>query len=54
MKTIEEHARDINLPKSVFAAVKEAQGWAEGKEVPEETFREAVRSFLGGPIGGTK
>lgn len=52
MKPIEEHARNMNLPKSVLAAVMEAQGWAEGKAVPEETLREAVQTFLKGPMGG--
>jgi hypothetical protein len=52
MKLVEEHAKTMNLPKSVFAAVMQAQGWARGKEVSEETFREAVRAFLDGSMGG--
>jgi hypothetical protein len=54
MKRIEEHATTMNLPKSVFAAVMQTQGWARGKEVSEEDFREAVRAFLAGPMGGTQ
>jgi hypothetical protein len=52
MKTIEEHARNMNLPRSVLAAVMEAQAWAYGKEVSEEAFFDAVESFLNRPMGG--
>jgi 2-methylaconitate cis-trans-isomerase PrpF len=54
MKAIEAHATTMNLPKSVLVAVMQAQGWASGKEVSEETFREAVRAFLEGPMGGSQ
>ncbi|MDR2393176.1 MAG: hypothetical protein LBD93_03325 [Treponema sp.] len=53
MKPIEEHTQAMKVAKSVFAAVMQAQGWARGTEVSEETFGEAVRAFLEGPMGGT-
>lgn len=52
MKTIEEYAQDMNLPASVLAAIMEAQRWASGKEVSEETFKHAVNTFLNGSMEG--
>jgi hypothetical protein len=52
MKSIEEHAKAMKVATSVFAAVMQAQGWASGKAVSEETFKEAIQAFLDGPMGG--
>jgi hypothetical protein len=52
--SIEEHAKKLAVGKPILAAVMQGKGWAEGKEVTEGTFKEAVDSFLKAPIGGKK
>ena len=49
---IEEHAAQMSVSAPVFAAVRQYQGWAEGKKVEKREFEEAVRAFLGSPMGG--
>jgi hypothetical protein len=50
---IEEHAAALGVPAPVFAAVRQYQGWAEGKKVKKDEFEEAVNAFLNAPIGGS-
>jgi hypothetical protein len=50
--SIEEHAAVLCVSAPVFAAVREYQGWAEGKKVERIEFEQAVRAFLGAPMGG--
>ena len=52
--TIEEHAKRLKTPTSVFAAVMQTRKWAAGKKVTETEFKTAVEEFLGAPIGGKK
>jgi hypothetical protein len=49
---IEEHAAALKISAPVFAAVKQANGWAAGKKVEKEEFQKAVDGFLKAPIGG--
>ena len=49
---IEEHAAALQISAPVFAAVKQASGWAAGKKVKKEEFQKAVDGFLKAPIGG--
>jgi hypothetical protein len=51
---IEEHAKALQIPAPVFAAVRQMKGWAAGKKIEEAEFKEAVTAFLGAPIGGKK
>jgi hypothetical protein len=51
---IEEHAKALQIPAPVFAAVRQMKGWAAGKKIEEAEFKEAVTTFLGAPIGGKK
>lgn len=50
--TIEGHAAALGVSAAVFAAVRQYQGWAEGKKVERSAFEQAVYAFLGAPIGG--
>jgi hypothetical protein len=52
--TVEDHAKRLALPASVFAAVTQTQHWAAGKKVTAEVFEKAVETFLKAPIGGNK
>jgi len=52
LPTIEEHSQNLGVDAPVFAAVMQAEGWAAGKRVTEAVFKEAVKSFLGAPMGG--
>jgi hypothetical protein len=49
---IEKYAKSLNVSAPVFAAVKQSQGWADGKKVEKAEFEKAVKSFLNGPAGG--
>lgn len=49
---IEEHAAALKISAPVFAAVKQANGWAAGKKVKKEEFQKAIDGFLKAPIGG--
>jgi hypothetical protein len=51
---IEEHAKAKRISAPVFAAVRQMNGWSEGKKVGEAAFTEAVKAFLGAPVGGEK
>jgi hypothetical protein len=51
---IEEHAKAQRISAPIFAAVRQMQGWSEGKKVAETEFNEAVTAFLGAPVGGKK
>jgi hypothetical protein len=51
---IEEHAETLKVPAPVFAAVRQYKGWAAGKQVEKAEFEEAVKGFLGAPMGGKK
>jgi hypothetical protein len=51
---IEEHAKTRRISAPVFAAVRQMNGWSEGKKVSEAVFNEAVNAFLGAPIGGKR
>jgi hypothetical protein len=53
-ETIEKLAKRLGVSAPVFAAVKQMQGWASGKTVPEDEFKKAVEAFLGAPISGVK
>jgi len=50
--TIEEHAQRMQVAAPVFAAVMQAERWANGKRVSETDFKRAVSAFLGAPMGG--
>jgi hypothetical protein len=50
--TIEEHAKAQNINAPIFAALMQSQKWASGKRVPEAVFNQAVKGFLGAPMGG--
>ena len=50
--TIEEHAQNLNIDAPVFAAVMQAERWANGKRVPEAVFKKSVETFLRAPTGG--
>ena len=52
--TIEEHAKQENIPAHIFAAVKAMKGWNPGKKVHKSVFNEAVNAFLNAPIGGVQ
>jgi hypothetical protein len=52
--TVEEIAKTRNVSAPVFAAVMQANNWAAGKKVPVAVFEEAVKGFLGAPMGGRK
>jgi hypothetical protein len=52
LPAIEDHAKEHKTPASVFAAVMQMQGWAAGKKVTAEEYREAVETFMGAPMGG--
>jgi hypothetical protein len=49
---IEEHAEKLKVSKPVFAAVKQAEGWAAGKKVTETEFKTAMDAFLKAPMDG--
>jgi hypothetical protein len=51
---IEEHAKSLNVSAPVFAAVRQSQGWAAGKNVEQTEFKKAVNAFLGAPMKGGK
>jgi hypothetical protein len=50
--TIEELAEKLKVGKPVLAAVKQSEGWSEGKKVTEAVFKTAIETFLGAPMGG--
>jgi hypothetical protein len=52
--TVEELAEAAKTPAPVFAAVMQAQGWAEGKRIPKADYAKAVEEFLNGPAGGIR
>jgi hypothetical protein len=51
---VEDHAKAVKTPASVLAAVMQCRGWAAGKRVGAEEFKNAVEAFLSAPIGGDK
>jgi hypothetical protein len=51
-RAVEEHAAALNISAPVFAAVKQANGWAAGKKVEKAEFEKAVNGFLQAPTGG--
>jgi hypothetical protein len=53
-RAIEEYAASLKVSAPVFAAVKQARGWAEGKKVGKAEFEKAVQAFLNAPAGGIK
>ena len=50
--TIEEHAQKMKIGAPVFAAVVDSNKWASGKRMPLAVFEQAVKDFLGAPMGG--
>jgi hypothetical protein len=52
--TIEEQAKQQQVPPSILAAVMQFKHWARGKKVSEEEFQDAVHTFLGSPISRYK
>ncbi len=52
--TVEEHAKRQRLTAPIFAAVMQSKGWASGKKVTKTEFEEAIKAFLGSPMGGKK
>ena len=52
MYTIEQLAEQLNTPIAVLSGVKALRNWANGKEVSEREYRQAVKDFLEDPIGG--
>ena len=53
-RAVEEHAAALGVSAPVFAAVKQARGWAAGKKLEKWEFEKAVNSFLRAPMGGGK
>jgi hypothetical protein len=51
-RAVEEHAAALGVSAPVFAAVKQANGWAAGKKVEKAVFEKAVKGFLNAPMGG--
>lgn len=49
---IEELKKELGVSEAVFAGVKLARKWAEGKEVTKEEFESAVKKWLKAPIDG--
>ncbi len=54
LKTIEELAKKNGLKAWVFAGVKTANNWAEGKVLAESEFKKAVEDWLKGSMSGKK
>jgi hypothetical protein len=52
--TVEDHAKALGISAPVFAAVRQAWGWAAGKKVSQSDFEKAVNGFLNAPMGGGK
>jgi len=52
LPTIEEHAANLKIDAPIFAAVMQNKKWASGKRVPLAAFEQAVKEFLGAPMGG--
>lgn len=52
--TVEEHAKRQKLTAPIFSAVMQSKGWASGKKVTKSEFEEAIKAFLGSPMGGKK
>lgn len=52
--TVEEHSKRQKLTAPIFAAVMQSKGWASGKKVTKSEFEEAIKAFLGSPMGGKK
>jgi hypothetical protein len=52
LETIEELAEKLKVGKPILAAVKQSEGWSEGKKVTEPVFKTAIDAFLGAPMGG--
>jgi hypothetical protein len=50
---IEEHAKALQIPAPVFAAVRQMKGWAAGKKIEKAEFKEAVNAFLNAPVGAS-
>lgn len=51
---VEEHSKRQKLTAPIFAAVMQSKGWASGKKVTKSEFEEAIKAFLGSPMGGKK
>ena len=49
---IEELKVEFGISEAVFAGVKLANKWAEGKEVTKEEFESAVKKWLKAPVDG--
>jgi hypothetical protein len=52
VRAVEDHAAAMGISAPVFAAVKQARGWALGKKVEKAEFEKAVNGFLKAPMGG--
>jgi len=52
LRAIEEHASALKVSAPVFAAVRQAKGWADGRKVEKAEFEKAVADFLNAPAGG--
>lgn len=47
---IEVLKEQMDIPDSIFTAIKIAKCWADGKQVSKETFETAIKSWLKSPI----
>lgn len=54
MQTVEFWRDKHQLTAAVFAGVSVAKDWAEGLEMAEEDFLEAVDAWLKSPVYGNK
>jgi hypothetical protein len=52
--SIEEHQKNLDIGAPVFAAVMQSNRWGAGKKVSKADFQNAVKAFLGAPMGGKK
>lgn len=52
MQPIEKWQLQEKTPVHIFAGVKVASGWGEGKEVTLKDYQKALNSFLKGPMTG--
>lgn len=52
MQPIETWQLQEQTPAHIFAGVKAANGWGQGKEMTLKDYQKAVKDFLKGPMTG--
>lgn len=51
-KPVEEWGKAASLPSWELPGLKRALNWADGKEIDEDTFNEALKAYRNRPAGG--